>query len=233
MFIAFSKSDFYAMTIEHDAERGTNFLWVQIDASRFPLEDAALTIGDALHNLRSALDHLWHRVVLACGGTPTNWTRFPIGNAGDSLIAALNGALEKKQITVPIVQFLLETIKSYQGGNPLLWGLHDLNIRDKHEILVPMLKLVGFFDVSLEDDQHHPIGRNYYLMDESSRIRLPDADDRTVIVKNKGHAAGTILFDVGTPFQGEGVIVTLKRISEEITRTIEAFEMLGLVIRSD
>ncbi len=58
MMLGFANSDFYSVTIESNAQRGTNFLCFQIDLSSFPLEEAALTIGDALHNLRSSLDYL-------------------------------------------------------------------------------------------------------------------------------------------------------------------------------
>src|ERR1700722_15469893 len=75
----FSDSDFYRLSIENDARQGTNFLRIDIDESGFPVDDAALIIGDALHNLRSALDQLYYRVVVVhCSGVPSKWTRFPI-----------------------------------------------------------------------------------------------------------------------------------------------------------
>jgi hypothetical protein len=226
MLLRFANSDFYTVSIEHDPQRGINFVLFEIDPSKFPLDDAALTIGDALHNLRSALDHLYYQVVLACGGTPTKWTRFPIFDTEDRLVATLNGALEQRQITVPVVRFTVDSIKPHQGGNPALWGLHNLNIRDKHEILVPVLKLVLVDGVHLEDNEHRPIGKTTYIMDESSRIRLRDADDRRVTVRDKGHASASIYFNIGTPFGGDGVIPTLKGISEEVTRTVEAFQLM-------
>ncbi len=119
-------------------------------------------------------------------------------------------------------------IKSYQGGNPAIWGLHNLNIRDKHEMLVPALKLMAVLDVRLEDENHMPIGRGNYYLDESSRIRLREADGRTVTVKDKGHAAAQILFDTGTPFEGDPVVPTLVRVTKEVERIVEAFVLLRL-----
>ena len=222
----FAQSDFYSLEIEQEADARINFLRIEVDQSGFPLDDIALTIGDAVHNLRSALDHLWYQVVLCCGGTPTKWTRFPVGDAGDSLVAILNSALDKKQITIPIVDLLMAGIKSYQGGNAAIWGLHNLNIRDKHEMLVPALKLMAVLDVRLEDENHMPIGRGNYYLDESSRIRLREADGRTVSVKDKGHAAAQILFDIGTPFEGDPVVPTLVRVTKEVERIVEAFVLL-------
>jgi hypothetical protein len=61
-------------------------------------------------------------------------------------------------------------------------------------------------------------------MDDSSNLRLGEQGDITV--QDKGQAAANIFFDVGTPFENEPVIPTLSRIAEEVTRTIEAFDIL-------
>jgi hypothetical protein len=226
MLSIFSNSDFYGLSIENDAKQGTNFLRIEVDESGFPMDDAVLIIGDALHNLRSALDHLYYKVVIHCGGKPTQWTRFPIFDSGDYLVTRLDSALEKKQITVPVARQILDVIKPYQTGNPALWSLHQLNITDKHEMFVPVLKLMQLSDVSLEDDQHIPLEATAFYFGQSGRVRLRDADDRKVTVKDKGHAAAAVLFDVGMPFQGEAVIPTLQRISVEVAGTVEAFELL-------
>lgn len=233
MLGAFVKSNFYNIRIEHDPKRGTNFACFDIDISTFPITDAALTIGDALHNLRSALDHLWYQVVLDCGGTPTYWTSFPIRDAGDSVVNVLNGALDKKQISSQVAELVMGSVKPYQGGNNLLYGLDRLNARDKHELLIPVLKLMQFSGVHLEDSEHRKVGASVYYMDESSRVRLRDTDDKIVTVKDKGHAAATILFDTGTALWGEAIIPTLAKIAEEVTRTIGAFEALGLESTND
>ena len=225
--VVFSGSGIYDLRIEKDLNSRQNFVCCDVDLSKFPADRLALTIGDALHNLRSALDHLYYQVVLACGGSPTNWTRFPIRNSRESLENTIAEALEKQQINALVQELIITSIKSYQGGNSALWGLHQCNIRDKHEILIPVLKLVGIFDLRLENERGRKVGSDFYLMDESSKIRLREADDRTVTIKNKGHISANILFDIGAPeFRGEAVYPTLTRISEEVSRTIEAFDVL-------
>jgi hypothetical protein len=196
--------------------------------SRFPGDEIALTIGDVLHNLRSALDLLWYQVVLKCNGTPTKWTRFPVRDTRQELISPLKGALEKKQISVPIFNFVLNDIKPYQTGNPLIWSLDDLNIRDKHQLLIPVLKFMALVDVRLENEKGIQLYANQvWFMDESGRIRLKDADYSRVTVKDKGRVTAAVIFDMGVPpFESEPVIATLSRITEEVTRTVQAFELL-------
>jgi hypothetical protein len=37
-----------------------------------------VVLGEAIHNMRSALDHLIWQIVVACGNTPSQWNQFPI-----------------------------------------------------------------------------------------------------------------------------------------------------------
>ena len=55
--------------------------------------EAALIIGDALHNLRSALDLLYYKIVSATG-RDTLHTRFPILDTRQKLEAFVNSALD-------------------------------------------------------------------------------------------------------------------------------------------
>src|ERR1700680_3024770 len=84
VLLRFIRSDFYTVRVDRDARKGTSHLCIDFDPSPFPSEDAALVIGDALHNLRSALDLLYYEVVRECGAS--KWTRFPVRDTRDELI---------------------------------------------------------------------------------------------------------------------------------------------------
>jgi hypothetical protein len=230
--VNFSSGNFYNVAIENEPETGANFLCFDINTSGFPFDDAAVGIGDAVHNLRSSLDHLYYQVVLCCGGTPTQWTRFPIYDLKDRLQTHLNGALKHKQISDAVATLILNRIRPYQtgdrniSGNRNIWGIHDLNIRDKHKVLTPIIKLTGIWDIRIEDENHTQFGSGEYFISNSCRIRLSDADDRIVTLKNKGHGLAFIIFDEGMPLKGQPVIATLRNMSREVTRTIEAFASL-------
>lgn len=222
----FADSDFYSIHIEKDIKTGTNHLRAEIDTLSFPNNIAALTIGDALHNLRSALDFLYYATVLACGGTPSNWTRFPVRDTREELAACIKSALEHKRISLQIHDLILSTVKPYKAGNYTLWAVDDLNIRDKHQLLIPVLKAMLFQGVRLKDDQHTIIPIDLYVMDESGSMKLRELVDKNLTVQDKGHATPNIFFDIGIPFEGQPVSQTLSGIAVEITRTIEAFEFV-------
>jgi len=98
-----------------------------------PFKLAAIT-GDALQNLRSALDHLVCQLVLANRGKPTRYTSFPI-----SLGAAKYVSPESRRKVEGVRQEAIKAIdalKPYKGGNDALWHLHQLNNIDKHRLIM-------------------------------------------------------------------------------------------------
>ncbi len=120
---------------------------------------------------------------------------------------------------------ILDSVKPYEAGNPAIFGLHELNIMDKHQRIVPTLKLVGFFNVRLEDEHGNRIGRGEYIADESCLIPLTGTYGKKVKLKDEGSPSANIIFDLGASvFQGEAVFPALRGVAEEVARTIEAFD---------
>jgi hypothetical protein len=96
-----------------------------------------LIVGDALHNLRSTLDHLAWQLVLEAGSAPTSSTSFPIF---DDAAKYGRGALSKLAGMRQSAIDAIAAIKPYKGGNDTLWRLHRLNNVDKHRLVIS----VGF-----------------------------------------------------------------------------------------
>jgi hypothetical protein len=217
-------ANLYSLAVEQDSRQKISFLKFDIQTSPQELIDCALVIGDALHNLRSALDVLYYGQVVG----QTRYTRFPILDTREKLVVTLENALEKKQITPEIYSLILDTVQPYEAGNYPLWFLDKLNIRDKHQLLIPVEKLMRFDNIRLEDDKQMPVSaRQFYLMEDSSRMRIIDSESRNITVKDKGKATTAIFFSVAGSFiQDQTVIPTLNGIAEEVTRTIEAFKTL-------
>src|SRR5829696_2335396 len=66
----------YTTPSEHDAEC-TEYRFT-IEGLKPLRGDLSAIVGDLLHNLRSALDHLAHGLIDAAGSRPTPSTMFPI-----------------------------------------------------------------------------------------------------------------------------------------------------------
>jgi len=110
--------------------------------------DVPLVTGDAIQNLRSALDHLAYRLV--CVGTqssgPFDRVYFPIGERAREFKARIRAI--RKCLTPDAVKALTE-IEAYPGGKgESLWHIHCLNNIDKHRLLLTVTSQNRFHSMS-------------------------------------------------------------------------------------
>ncbi len=91
--------------------------------------------GDCVHNLRSSLDLLVCEMVRANGRPVTPDTAFYIAKSADAFKSGYNG---KIQGTPKCAVDLIKKAKPYQGADNPFWRLHQLDIADKHKLLVPV-----------------------------------------------------------------------------------------------
>ena len=86
--------------------------------------------------------------------------------------------------------------------------------------------MMRFSDICFQDDKNDSfIDDRFFIMDESCH-HIKFEREGKFTVKDKGHAATAILFDIGVPYEGQSVIHALYEIAEDVTHTIDAFEML-------
>ena len=130
---AFRGSDPYGFRIDDDPETGDKIHRIQI-RSQTPCS-FSLIAGDAIHNIRSALDHLACRLVEANGRQPHGSTYFPIAETFEKYKASKGGKVEGMSA---VAKDLIDATKPYgeSGGTDDLWALHRLDIHDKHKLLM-------------------------------------------------------------------------------------------------
>jgi hypothetical protein len=223
----FSRSDFYSVTIEK--YKGANCVAIKY-VKQFPLSAAALIIGDALHNMRSALDILYYRAFAGTTGSADKWTRFPVRDEREELISSINGGLKEKKLldhsgAIRLRDFLVDIVQPYQAGNWPLWALHDMNIMDKHQLLVPVFKVMQFSGIRLEDERGNIFvadGQPYFTEDSYRFKILREGEFK---VHDKGNAATAIVFSSGVPLTNKPVLPALTQLAETVSRTIDVFEM--------
>ena len=101
-------------------------------------------IGDVVHNLRSALDHIAWQCAGGHGIAPDD-TEFPIFlDEGKFRNASRPGGLHKiRGIKDPVHRALIEAAQPHAPGNGMendyLWILHEFDREDKHRVLTPIL----------------------------------------------------------------------------------------------
>lgn len=102
-------------------------------------DSIVLRVADAIHNLRSSLDHLAFQAVTNGGGAVAETTAFPICRNGPPrtpndfkslVLGKVHGA------PGPIIEEMLG-LQPYEGGSDEhLWCLHYLDIVDKHRLML-------------------------------------------------------------------------------------------------
>ncbi len=100
-----------------------------------------LTTGDAIHNLRSALDHLACATV-SMNGTVTSDTAFPIWRKPSVPTVQEYKSLvlgKVKGAPQPFIDVLLGYQPYERGLHDALWAIDYLDITDKHKLLIEAL----------------------------------------------------------------------------------------------
>lgn len=100
-----------------------------------PPAELGVVLGDALHNARSALDHVVCRLVEHAGGQVVTKTAFPAGRTEKMFKTAVRAKLEGASAEALSA---VEALAVHPGGDEVLWSLHQLDIDDKHKVLIPV-----------------------------------------------------------------------------------------------
>ena len=123
-------------TFNQDSDPETGEYILGVREIRRPEPFFGILIGDCLHNLRSALDHLAFQLVqfpVRPGGAKAEEhdIAFPICSAPEFFASAKN----KIRGASPDVEAVVERLQPYNSGQPHLSLLRELSDWDKHRLL--------------------------------------------------------------------------------------------------
>jgi hypothetical protein len=147
----FRSGDAYTVVIQENEEANQR-QWVVTNVRPMPTS-LSLIYGDAIHNLRSALDLLARQLVLDNGGKPRDKrihgkprTCFPISDGRRVFKPKSLG--EISGISQDAIK-VLNAVRPYKRGNDALWRIHQLDIVDKHRLLVTVGDRYHSIDIGL------------------------------------------------------------------------------------
>jgi len=130
---------FKTLSVQANPEGGKPRL--KIGSMNIYTSDIPAIAGDAIHNLKSALDHLAFQLVSV--GVESGIERrgrwediqFPIAYSSDAYesrkLRYVEGA-RREAIEA------IDRLKPYKDGNPALWRLYKLDNTDKHSLIFPI-----------------------------------------------------------------------------------------------
>jgi len=223
----FQGSDFYRISFDKHPQTGKDCFSYQ-EIKVLPSEELALVIGDALHNLKGALDLAINTIIFNRLSRYDDFARFPFRKIRDDLIAAINGGLIH-QASEAVSSFIVDSVKPYKGGNDALWTLHELNILDKHRLLLPVMQVAAVHDLRFEDDRGEKIVVSNWIFTGGFQISdTPFIGHANVKITNKGKPTLHVFFDKGLPCEGQPVLPTLHQLTEVVTGVIDGIEKVFL-----
>lgn len=128
-FKTFGTENPYTLFVEVDPQTRENVFRVRVKEA-LPVKISAI-VGDIVHNLRAALDHLVCDLIRSAKGKPDGESGFPITTKRKTLKP---GRVSKIKGVSPHAERFIFRLKPYCAGNPnpVLWKLHMLDVRDKH-----------------------------------------------------------------------------------------------------
>jgi hypothetical protein len=214
----FEEADFYTFRVEKDIETGRYRL---IFAVTKPIPDEfALLIGDTVHNLRSALDQLVFAIASQAGGKPDR-IFFPVSDTEEKLKKNLDGS-EIKKVAPKLADFFLNEIKPYKDGNYNIWALHQLDVTDKHRLVLPVLAVTRLNGFCAIDENNNRMCNCSARVERNGFINMIKTSAKMSITV-PGEPEFMLFFDKEQPFEGQPVINTLNNLVETVANTIESF----------
>lgn len=132
--VAFGKTDPYGTVVKTDPQTRKR-IYTITKVTPIPPQ-LRLIAGDAIQNLRSALDYLACGLVRVTGTEPSKYVSFPVSEREPlTKEQRASFARQVKGMRQDAID-AIKAIKPYKGGNDTLWRLHRLNVVDKHRLLM-------------------------------------------------------------------------------------------------
>lgn len=163
-------------------------------------------LGDVIHNLRATLDILAVALVERSSDNAKG-VFFPIASSKIAFGKQLKNSHLSRAGAAAVEA--VKALQPYKGGNDDLWGLHDLDIRDKHHAIIPV-----------DSREITPAIEPYDINFDTGTAKV------RVVPGSEGKAFA--VFPLGGPFASEEVVSTLERLVALVTSVAQEFDRRSL-----
>jgi len=217
------------VTIGVEPNTGCEFIkcdFAEID-HRETFDDLPTGIGDAIHNLKCALDHVWVETLTRIIPSE-DWSasKFPVFPTRDEVERALSNPKKNISTLAPeLFRFVLNEIQPYSSGNFAIRTVHELDIEDKHRLLIPIGHYFSIGGIRVESKgEIWPGG--------TLRTDIPFPHflefEQGIHIKNPGRPTFAVMIQYGDLGEEVRVVDTLKIFSRLIAAVVERFERFSL-----
>jgi hypothetical protein len=195
-----------------------------------PLQFACV-VGDAVHSIRAAFDYI--AVALTAPPIGQGSAKNAYFPTGVNLKAFEAEVSRKMKGAHPDGVKIVRDLEPYHGGKHSLRALHDLDVLDKHKLLIPALAAMhverlgftfgdkvgslGGTDFEAVDD-----GANFVATVDCPGIQGPE-DFR---LNDDLRASFDVIFAKGQPLEGQAIVPTLRKLADVAVGVVETCQGL-------
>jgi hypothetical protein len=180
----------------------------------------SLIIGDAVHNLRSALDHaVWEMIGSNAKSPETVQYPFPReGGPTDDQSFHQTIVGRQLQLAGPKVVDAVKRLNARPNGNAILYGVHLLDIRDKHKLVVATANSFDTFLVGAVAN-----GGSLGIIYDTSHLSTEQLIALAKVSDDEAQAqlGHTICFAQGQPFAHQDVTLALHDMVAHVTTALD------------
>lgn len=195
--------------------------------NKSPPDDIPIIIGDAVHNLRAALDLMMGDVARVLNVSRKE-VKFPFAESREAF-----ENLIRKQPYSRLGSEIVETLVAmgpFRDGNGALRGLHDLDITDKHKAVLPTY-VAAWGRIVIPEAFNNMIAQAFGF--EFNQSRTPYCEGAKIVVAkginplsmlDEVEGAPEPIFRPGSPFAMDPVIHTLENLTNMVAAIVVIFE---------
>jgi hypothetical protein len=211
------ETNLYTWSFKTDTETGQGRIQICWSKGSEP-DDVAVIVGDAVHNLRAALDHVAAALWSAAGYDPRE-AAFPIDEDRTSLVH--QPKYRKIERLAPDVAIILADFIGPNGTH--LVALNHLDRADKHRSLIAIeaTPMVVFSNIKSDSDASILPKRGSVLV--HGRLPTPGS---VADLHNRSNRQATfhVVFGQGLPLEHEPVVPTLQQLIQLVSSLIQTLE---------
>lgn len=215
---AWERDSTYVLMVEPDTDPSHKLL------SAYPQKPVDRMInaeaGAIINSIRTSLDMLASALAARNGVKPSNKTHFPILSSPDDFFGPKG--IKSKSWLSQSEKTVIKTAMPYKGGDPLLYPLHQLDIRRKHVRLLTARPQIVSFDLEIEGGSLERINRT--MQHKTILYRFPTVS-RFPPEQHQSHITAKVTFNepsLGLVYEPADTL--LPRFAERVATIIKAFD---------
>jgi|SRR5882762_2460699 len=216
--------DAYTSVVETNAGGGESIKYLAPNIPKLAATIALLT-GDAVHNLRVAIEYAYLGAVEKHAPSVLDrYTKFPTGQTRKEV----EDALKNRKIDVHCPELfnrIVSNIKPYiDDGHCLVRFIHQLDVSDKHWLLIPLLRTSWVSDIVVQNEKGEIItGESHSIPGEETFF----FDFRPGWkVKDKGKITVEVVFNDFDLLKGMPILSDLKDFSKMAHHVVDTLDSI-------